>query len=111
MQSVLEGIAFRAAEVMETMNGYINPARSISIDGGVSSNRYFCQTLANILNIDIRVKRETELTALGTAHLASNLAGSGFSTKGDKIYHPIQDMRPWLEKYKQAVGRSRAWID
>jgi glycerol kinase len=41
MQSMLEGIAFRATEVIDAMNKFTPIADIVSIDGGVSNNPYF----------------------------------------------------------------------
>lgn len=73
MQALLEGIAFRMAEVMAQMPG--NPATPISIDGGMSRNPYLAQFLANVLSRPVQVSDEPELTALGCAQLAARGAG------------------------------------
>lgn len=76
MQAVLEGIAFRMAEVVATMDQIQPISGSISIDGGLSANPYFCQFLSNVLLRDVVVSTEPELTAMGTAMLASEVSGA-----------------------------------
>jgi glycerol kinase len=50
-------------------------AATIRVDGGMASNNWFCQFLADVL--DARVERPTELetTALGAAFLAGLATG------------------------------------
>jgi len=82
----------------------------ISIDGGVSVNPYFCQFLANVLQRRVSVKPMAELTAIGTARLAG--AGQVSLTQDDAAtayYQPQADMSDLLERFGDAVGRSRNW--
>jgi len=69
-QSILEGVALRATEVIKAMSEFTAIGDSISVDGGLSVNPYFCQFLANALNREVSVKPLAELTAIGTAQLA-----------------------------------------
>lgn len=85
VQAILEGISFRMAEVITAMETLQNVDGAISIDGGMSANPYFCQFLANTLNREISISDQPELTAAGTAALASEFSGN-----------PIQ----WLRKQK-----------
>jgi glycerol kinase len=75
MQSLLEGIALRASEVLAAMAELVPLGRNISVDGGMARNRYFIQFLANALEKSIVVPATTELTALGTARMAMRGAG------------------------------------
>jgi len=110
VQAVLEGIAYRATEVLLTMADYVPIDGAISIDGGVSSNPYFCQFLANALGRDIKVQESAELTALGTAMLASDhQIDPGKLSAENKIYTPEQDYRQYLTRFKEAVNRSKQW--
>jgi len=54
---------------------------ALSIDGGVSANRYFCQFLANVLARRIVARDFAELTALGAAQLAAH--GRDLAAGGD----------------------------
>lgn len=49
LQSILEGIAMRSAEVINAMDKLKPIGDSISVDGGLSANRYFTQFLANLI--------------------------------------------------------------
>jgi glycerol kinase len=111
VQAVLEGVAYRAAEVLLAMTDFASIDGSVSIDGGVSSNPYFCQFLANALGREIKVQQSAELTALGTAMLASvqPVALESLSTQV-RTYQPEQDYGQYLGRFSEAVGRSRQWI-
>ena len=71
IQSLLEGVALRAAEVIRAMGEMAAMGDRISIDGGMSANPYFCQFLANVLGQQVSVNAMPEVTALGTAMLAA----------------------------------------
>ena len=74
-QSVLEGVAFRMAEVMTAVEASQPVTDPVSIDGGMSRNPWFCQFLADALGREVLVSDEAEQTALGTAALAAEGAG------------------------------------
>lgn len=71
MQALLEGVALRTAEVIAAMSELIELRQPISMDGGMAANSYFCSFLADTLQSDLLVSSEPELTAVGTAQLAS----------------------------------------
>ena len=114
MQSILEGIVFRAAEVVAAMNEFALIKDEISIDGGLSANPYFCQFFADVLNRRIVVQSSAELTAFGTAKLAMG-SGIDFELKLDlkdslnRQYQPEADKSHYLDKFKDAVNRSIKW--
>src|SRR5690606_35903969 len=76
VRAVLEGVALRTAEVVAALDRTVGLRSSISIDGGLSRNRYFCRFLADTLGRTVSVATMPELTALGTAELAA--LGAGF---------------------------------
>jgi glycerol kinase len=107
-QSILEGVALRAAEVLLAMGEFTGLGECIPIDGGVSVNPYFCQFLANVLQREVAVKSMAELTALGTAQLAGAVNYSP-SAAAIKIYSPAIGDRDYLARFREAVQRARAW--
>ena len=110
IQSLLEGVALRAAEVIRAMNQFVAIADRISIDGGVSVNPYFCQFLANLLNREVSVRPMAELTAIGTAELAGAVVTDLQQSDSNTLcYHPDTDMSHYLERFGDAVTRSRHW--
>ena len=79
VQAVLEGVAFRMAEVMASMGRAVPLDDSVSIDGGMSTNPWFCRFLSAALGRAVFVSAEPELTALGTAALAAHGAGQSLA--------------------------------
>ncbi len=77
MQALLEGVALLAAEVIAAMGRATPLQGSISIDGGLSNNRYFCNFLGRALGQPVVVAGSADLTGLGCAQLA--LIGSGLA--------------------------------
>jgi glycerol kinase len=110
MQSVLEGIAFRAAKVIAAMNEFTPIAKTISIDGGLSANPYFCQFLSDVLQRTIRVQAFPEITAIGTAELAAaHLERKSEQEQTEILYQPGTLLNQYRGKFKHAVERSKNW--
>lgn len=110
VQSILEGVAFRSAEVIEAMHACIPLNDALFIDGGMSQNPYFVQWLANITAREIRPARMPELTGLGVAHLACDV----FDYQPESVAHfgscaPDRDERPAMERFKKAVAICQQW--
>ena len=106
IQSLLEGVALRAAEVIQAMSEFTGAGDSISIDGGVSVNPYFCQFLADALQREVAVNSMAELTALGTAQLAGAEVSAGDSIT---YYAPRDRGAVYLARFRRAVERARDW--
>ncbi|MCP4431029.1 MAG: glycerol kinase [Gammaproteobacteria bacterium] len=109
IQSILEGVAFRAAEVITAMGEFTTIAGQISIDGGVSVNPFFCQFLANVLERQVSVKPVAELTAIGTAMLAAGETVLIDSDESVRYFYPQADMSQYRETFARAVSRAKAW--
>ncbi len=75
MQALLEGIAFRSAEVLAAMERVQPVVGRISVDGGLSRNPYFTRFLADTLGRDLFLSDEAELTAAGLAKMAAKAVG------------------------------------
>lgn len=110
MQALLEGIVLRTAEVIREMDRIIPVSDTVSVDGGLTANPYFCQFLADVLGRRICVPSFPELTALGTAALA---AASGSGSCGTEVqqtlYSPQSDLSASLERFSTAVDKTRHW--
>jgi glycerol kinase len=116
VQSVLEGVALRAAQVIKAMNGLQPIAPKLSIDGGLANNGYFRAFLANTLGRSLTVPASVELTGHGCALFA--LIGAGLATIDTlPAEAPPQariepgkplDSALW-RKFAAAVERSRNW--
>ena len=110
MQSILEGIAFRAAEVMRTANDFTPLKDTLSIDGGVSANPYFCQFLADVLDKQVVVQKFTELTGYGTALLAGADLNPDAASQPENRYDPGGNMEQYIDRFRQAIERSTQWL-
>jgi glycerol kinase len=111
MQAILEGIAFRASEVLGAMGAFASIGERISVDGGMSVNPYFCQFLADLLERQLSVPAFGELTTLGTAMFACQAPGIDISRTQDEatIYQPAGDLSAGRVKFDEAVLRARNW--
>lgn len=105
-QALLEGVAFRIAEVIAT----IDATAPISIDGGMSRNPWFCQFLADTLARPIRIADEAELTAMGCGLLALRGAGSSLSlTPAGRIVTPRPQPAHWRARFAAARDSVRGY--
>ncbi len=109
VQAILEGIAFRTGQVIKAMAKQIELGDNISIDGGLSSNPYFCQFLADVLQKQIQVQRSTELTAQGIAMMAGANLAINIEQKIEHCYTPENNREEGANIFSQAVERSRNW--
>lgn len=113
MQSLLEGIALRAAQVVAAMTTLVPIGDTISIDGGLAKNAYFCGILADALDRVVRVPSFTEFTSLGTARMAA--IGAGGHSLPDakmesKIYKPSGRITGAMKDlFAKATERARGW--
>jgi glycerol kinase len=113
MQAVLEGIALRAAEVVQAMNKQGAKGEFISIDGGLAANPYFGQFLANALSRNVTVAGTPDLTALGVARMA--MVGAGQKNlpplpPPHRNYFPIAPLSAALHaRFGIAILRSKGW--
>lgn len=82
MRALLEGVALRTHEVLQSMQAEQGPAGVLSVDGGLSRNRYFVEFLADVAGRPLAVSAEPELTAAGVARLAADASGIAIAAKG-----------------------------
>ncbi|TPK59115.1 glycerol kinase [Mesorhizobium sp. B2-4-19] len=113
MQSLIEGVALRTAEVIEAMNGLVSIGESISVDGGMARNAYLLRVLADVTAKTVSVPSSKDLTALGTARMA--MLGSGVERlpplpQPDLTLTPSGSYGPAArERFAQALMRARGW--
>lgn len=110
-QALLEGIALRTAEVLAALDAEVPVAATVSVDGGLSRSRYFCQFLADATGRRILTRTLDELTAVGTAELAAVGLGRTLDIPlGDgRAYEPRREGGPLLARFAEALSRSRSW--
>lgn len=110
MKSVLEGIAFRAAEVIAAMQAQVPSTAPVSIDGGMSRNPYFTRFLAEALERELRVAGNAELTGSGTLQLAALASGVAIEENSQwTAVRPERSRRDQSATFSEAVRLSRTW--
>ncbi len=110
VQAIIEGVALRAGQVIDAMGAQVVIAESISIDGGMSANPYFCQFLATVLQKQIRVSAIDELTAMGTAMMAMGAGDQVDEGNAQyRIYEPEEQLAGSKARFADAVDRCRDW--
>lgn len=75
-RAALESIAYQTYDLAEAMKK--DSGKDIlttRVDGGMSANDWFCQFLANIMNITVERPSYIETTAMGAAYLAGMASG------------------------------------
>jgi glycerol kinase len=115
-QAVLEGIALRTAQLLDAIFQLTDKQDSLSVDGGLINNSYFCQFLADITRCRIVVPESSDITAYGTGRFA--LIGNRMvadpsdftaAVKPKTIIHPRKDLTHLKARFDEAVARARSW--
>ncbi|MFD0389712.1 FGGY-family carbohydrate kinase [Tistrella bauzanensis] len=110
MQALLEGVAFRMAEVVDTMTAHQPLADPVSIDGGMAANDYFCQMLADCLGRPVMVQDEPEMTAVGTAVLAAEAVGQAIASHRPGLLVTPRPLPPGLhDRFRAARAAVQAF--
>lgn len=75
-RAALESVGYQTHDLVEAMlrDGAARPA-ALRVDGGMAANDWFCQFLADILEIPVERPQMLETTALGAAFVAGMAAG------------------------------------
>lgn len=112
VRAVLEGVAHRAADLLEAAesDGTAHVA-ALRVDGGMSANRVFVQALADACGRPVELSRELEATTLGAGFLAGIAVGALTGT--DEIadsYRPKATVEPRLTDDARTQLRSR-WLE
>ncbi|MDI2091144.1 glycerol kinase GlpK [Commensalibacter oyaizuii] len=75
-RAALESIAYQTYDLGKAMKKDSNSdIMTIRVDGGMSANDWFCQFLADIMNITVERPSYIETTAMGAAYLAGMASG------------------------------------
>lgn len=114
-RAVLEGVAYRGAELLRAAEADGKTRlSSLRIDGGMSRNKVFAQALANAAERPIEIANDPEATSLGAAYLAGY--ATGIWPTLEEIAHlsqPTQTIEPtapptW-DRWQAAVTQSLRW--
>ena len=117
--AALESIAFQTRDLVEAMQADMqSPVNLLRVDGGMVTNTWFDQCLANTLNAQIDIPEVTETTALGAAYIAALGVGLIESTEAieqqwqcastfsaDKALNAMRDKYPlWQTAVSRVVS-------
>src|SRR3546814_16234416 len=92
------------------MAALVPSSAAVSIDGGLSRNCYFTQFLADVLEREVRVADNAELTGTGTARLAALACGRPVEAVGSApVVRPEKPRGQLIASFAEAVqARSEA---
>lgn len=118
-RAALEGIAFQAADLIDTLvEDYPIAFKEIRVDGGASQNDLMMQFQADILNLPVVRPKLIETTIMGAAYLAGLGVGvwKNFNDL-EKFWQPERIFEPkptdllkmQREKWKKAVSYVKEW--
>lgn len=121
VRAVLESIAYQTRDLFEAFaadDGSVENA-ALRVDGGMVANDWFCQFLADMLQVRVERPKVIETTAQGAAFLAglgsgiySSLDHIAASWQCDKIFEPqmLENRRESLYiGWQEAVSRVRSF--
>jgi glycerol kinase len=101
-RAALEAQAYQTLDLMDAMTGDTGYRPDvIRADGGLVSNGFVCQFLADMLNRPVDIPKVAETTALGAAYLAGLQSG---------VYNSLTDItRAWqcARRYNPAMDSAR----
>ena len=111
--AVVEGIAFRAAELIDAFNT-VTPCTKITVDGGLTRSRYFCGFLAEALGGEVLVANTSDVTAVGLLQLAR--LGASVAAPTPKIQYRRVEPAGIVEdgdryRFAEALRRASGWTD
>ena len=116
VRAVLEGVAQRAADLVEAAE--TDAGRSIGnlrVDGGMTGNPTFLQALADATGRTIEVSPEREATTVGAAH-AAGLAVGAWAGDDDiaATWRPAEVVEPVgsfdRERWADTLRRAQEWF-
>ena len=120
VRAVVEGIAHRGADLVEAVRAdAVANVDLVRVDGGMSQNAFFVQTLADFTGLTVEVSPHTEGTTVGAGRLAlvgthemSTVVDTAEMWDPQVIVHPDDsfDRVDARSRWEQASSRSRGWI-
>ena len=115
VRAVLEGIAHRGADLLESAEADARTdVYSLRVDGGMSANPVFVQALADACQVPVELSPVTEATTLGAAFFAGLAVGTWSGTdelselwnpRGVVEPGPERDRDRWREAKSRALGQ------
>src|ERR1700692_556333 len=109
-QAVFEGIALRAAQLVDAFAQSSGVGR-VSIDGGLSRSLYFTQFLANALGREIHVAEDADLTMIGLLKLCAAAANMQIPLAQEwrTVAPEAMEFTAIKRRFADAVSRTLGW--
>ncbi|NOW48878.1 glycerol kinase [Novosphingobium sp. SG751A] len=117
-RAALESVAFQTADLVSAMQADgAGALAALRVDGGMAANDWFCQFLADILDIVVERPANLETTALGAAMLAGHASGAwpaalSGESRGEVVRFQSQMEAPARQKlqagWQAAIRRATA---
>ena len=119
IKATLDSIAYQTKDVLISMENDVgSKINTLNVDGGASNNNYLMQFQSDILGINIKRPKNTELTALGAGYIAGlkpafwDIDHLKKLNKNNTLFHHSYDKNQiddLYNKWKKAVHRSMNW--
>lgn len=103
VRAALDAVCYETRDLLEAMRRDMGKSlKALKVDGGMVSNDWFCQRLADLTGLKVERPRVTETTALGAAYLAGLGAGL-FRSEKDIAARWVLDRRfvPAMKKIER----------
>ncbi len=95
VRAALESIPYQIKDVIVAMESDTNiPLKELMVNGGITSNRFVLQFLADLLDLNLANMQMPDVSALGAAYLAGLQAG---------IFRDIDELKA-LNADKSVIG-------
>jgi glycerol kinase len=111
VRAVLEGVAHRGADLVEASehdSGF--PISALRVDGGMTDNEVFVQSLADAIGRPVEISPVLEATTLGAGLLAGLAVGTyGTTTELAKTFSPRKTLEPQGTEVERLASRDR-WL-
>jgi glycerol kinase len=116
-RAALESVAFQTLDLLTAIQrSGARPARTLRVDGGMAANDWFCQFLADVLDVPVERPVGLETTALGAAFLAglatgvwANLEALAATFRSQRLFTPQMDPARRAERvagWQRAIERT-----
>ncbi len=112
VRAVLEGVAHRGADLLEAAAADSGlPIASLRVDGGMSANPVFTQSLADACGRPVEIAPVLEATTLGAAYLAGMAVGTwSDETEVAAAWAPRLVVDPAVGDDRREAARAR-WLE
>ena len=102
VRATLESVCYQTYDLLNAMQKDGAKLNTVRVDGGMVSNNWLCQFLADVIDAPVERPKITETTALGVAYLAALRLGLFKSINEiSEYWHCNQEFKPNLNPTKR----------